>query len=90
MEDIEEYGLEHVTENLKGKPEDAGGPTKDYKRANDVRNYEWMQKQEWQDQLQLMLDKGVRVEQQALASQSLEFVANEYLPKKIENEEFLD
>lgn len=90
MEDIEEYGLEHVTENLKGKPEENGGPTKDYKRANDVRDYEWMQTEEWQRQLQKMLDMGVRVEQQALAANSLEFVANEYLPKKIENEEFLD
>ena len=90
MEDIEEYGLEHVTEDLKGKPDDAGGPTKDFKRIHDVMEYEWMQKPEWQKQLQKMLDKGVRVEQQALASQSLEFVANKYLPNKIENEEFLD
>ncbi|EHK00897.1 hypothetical protein HRED_10669 [Candidatus Haloredivivus sp. G17] len=37
-----------------------------------------------------MLDKGVRVEQQALAANSLEFVANEYLPEKIENETFLN
>ncbi len=90
MEDIDEYDLEHVTENLKGKPEDSGGPTKDYKRARDVMDYEWMQKKEWQDQLQKMIDMGVRVEQQALASQSLEFVANTYLPEKIENEEFLN
>jgi DNA topoisomerase-6 subunit A len=90
MEDIEEYGLEHVTEDLKGKPEDSGGPTKDYKRIQDVMDYDWMQKEEWQKQFQKMLDKGVRVEQQALASQSLEFVANEYLPQKIENENFLD
>ncbi|MBY6293936.1 DNA topoisomerase IV subunit A [Nanohaloarchaea archaeon H01] len=90
MEDIEEYGLEHVTEDLKGKPEDSGGPTKDYKRIHDVMEYDWMQKDEWQKQFQKMLDKGVRVEQQALASQSLEFVANQYLPEKIENENFLD
>jgi DNA topoisomerase-6 subunit A len=90
MEDIEEYDLHHVTENLKGKPKDAGGPTKDYKRARDVMEYEWMQREDWQDMLETMLDMGVRVEQQALASQSLEFVANEYLPKKIENEEFMD
>ena len=83
MEDIEEYGLEHVTEDLKGKPEDNGGPTKDFKRIHDVRDYEWMQTEEWQKQFQKMLDKGVRVEQQALASQSLEFVANTYLPEKI-------
>ena len=90
MEDIEEYGLEHVTEDLKGKSADNGGPTKDFKRINDVMDYEWMQTDEWQKQFQKMLDKGVRVEQQALASQSLEFVANTYLPEKIENEEFLD
>ena len=90
MEDIEEYGLEHVTEDLKGKPKGSGGPTKDYKRIRDVKDYDWMQKEEWQKQFQKMLDKGVRVEQQALASQSLEFVANTYLPEKIENEEFLD
>ena len=90
MEDIEEYGLEHVTEDLKGKPKGSGGPTKDYKRIHDVMDYDWMQKDEWQKQLQTMLDKGVRVEQQALASQSLEFVAKEYLPEKIENKNFLD
>ncbi|MEF8880649.1 MAG: DNA topoisomerase VI, partial [Candidatus Nanohaloarchaea archaeon] len=90
MEDIDEYGLEHVTEDLKGKPEGNGGPTKDYKRIHDVMDYEWMQKDEWQNQFQKMLDKGVRVEQQALAANSLEFVANTYLPEKIENEEFLN
>ncbi|MBC5793452.1 MAG: DNA topoisomerase IV subunit A [Nanohaloarchaea archaeon] len=90
MEDIEEYGLEHVTEDLKGKPEDGGGPTKDYKRIHDVMDYEWMQTEQWQKQFQKMLDKGVRVEQQALAANSLEFVANDYLPQKIENENFLD
>ena len=90
MEDIDEYGLEHVTEDLKGKASDNGGPTKDYKRINDVMEYEWMQNKQWQDQFQKMLDKGVRVEQQALAANSLEFVANTYLPEKIENEEFLD
>lgn len=90
MEDIEEYGLEHVTEDLKGKPEGSGGPTKDYKRIHDVMDYKWMQKKEWQKQFEKMLDKGVRIEQQALAANSLEFVAEEYLPQKIENKEFLD
>jgi|AntDeeMinimDraft_6_1070357.scaffolds.fasta_scaffold00009_16 DNA topoisomerase-6 subunit A len=90
MEDIDEYGLEHVTEGLKGKSSDNGGPTKDYKRITDVMDYEWMQNDQWQNQFQKMLDKGVRVEQQALAANSLEFVANEYLPQKIENKNFLD
>lgn len=90
MSDIEEYGLENVTEQLKGKdPDTSGGPTKDYKRAKDMMGYEWFQHKDWQDQLQTMIDKGVRIEQQALASQSLEFVANEYLPQKIERGDFL-
>ncbi|WEL23874.1 DNA topoisomerase IV subunit A [Candidatus Nanohalovita haloferacivicina] len=90
MEDIEEYDLHHVTEDLKGKSKDNGGPTKDYKRIHDVMDYEWMQNDDWQKQFQKMLDMGVRVEQQALASQSLEFVANTYLPEKIEQDKFLD
>ncbi|MFB6158809.1 MAG: DNA topoisomerase IV subunit A [Candidatus Nanohalobium sp.] len=90
MEDIEEYDLHHVTEDLKGKPEDNGGPSKDYKRIHEVMEYDWMQNEQWQKQFEKMLDKGVRVEQQALAANSLEFVANTYLPEKIENEEFLD
>ena len=90
MEDIDEYGLEHVTEDLKGKAKGNGGPTKDYKRIHDVMEYEWMQNDQWQSQFQKMLDKGVRVEQQALAANSLEFVANEYLPQKIADKNFLD
>ncbi len=90
MEDIEDYDLHHVTEGLKGKAKDNGGPTKDYKRIHDVMDYEWMQNEAWQNQLNKMLDMGVRVEQQALAANSLEFVANTYLPEKIKNEEFLD
>lgn len=90
MADIEEYGLENVTEKLKGKaPDEKGGPTGDYKRAKDMMDYEWFQHTDWQDQLQTMIDKGVRIEQQALAAQSLEFVANDYLPGKIESGDFL-
>ncbi|MDY6774240.1 MAG: DNA topoisomerase VI, partial [Candidatus Nanohaloarchaea archaeon] len=90
MEDIDEYGLDNVTEQLKGKgPETSGGPTKDFKRALDMKDYDWFAHDRWQKQLQLMVDKGVRIEQQALASQSLEFVANDYLPEKIEKGDFL-
>ena len=35
------------------------------------------------DFCRMMADKGVRIEQQALASKSLEFVAEKYLPEKI-------
>jgi len=36
-----------------------------------------------------MQEKGVRIEQQALASKSLEFVAEKYLPEKIKANDLL-
>lgn len=90
MEDIERYGLEKVTEKLKGKhPDTSGGPTGDYKRATDMMEYDWFQNKRWQKELQTMIDKGVRVEQQALATNNLQFVAETYLPEKIEQGNFL-
>ncbi|BAD84987.1 type II DNA topoisomerase VI, subunit A [Thermococcus kodakarensis KOD1] len=90
MDDIKKYGLENVTEKLKGiPPNKKGGPTGDYKRILEEMNYPWFQNKEWQRQLQLALKWGVRIEQQALANKSLEFVAKEYLPEKINNGDLL-
>lgn len=75
MDDIDTYDLQKVTENLKDI---------DKKRISELLRYPWFQKKEWVKQLNLMSEKGVRIEQQALASKSLEFVAEEYLPQKIE------
>lgn len=74
MTDIDEYGLDKVTEKLKDV---------DKKRINELLQYPWFQKKAWRKELELMIEKGVRIEQQALASKSLEFVAEEYLPQKI-------
>ncbi len=90
MEDIDNYDLHNVTEKLKGKkPDESGGPSKDFKRAMDLMEYPWFGEDHWQKQLQKMLNMEVRIEQQALASKKLEFVAEEYLPKKIESKDFL-
>ncbi len=75
MTDIDDYGLENVTEKLKDV---------DKKRINELLQYPWFQAKEWRHELRLMAEKGVRIEQQALASKSLEFVAEKYLPEKIE------
>lgn len=80
MTDIDTYGLEKVTEKLKEV---------DKKRINELLQYPWFQKKEWREQLALMSSKGVRIEQQALASKSLEFVAEEYLPTKISKKQLL-
>ncbi|WP_297419010.1 DNA topoisomerase IV subunit A [Thermococcus sp.] len=90
MDDIERYGLKNVTEKLKGiPPNKKGGPTGDYKRIIEEMNYPWFQNKEWQRQLKMALKMGVRIEQQALANKSLEFVAKRYLPEKINSGELL-
>ncbi|ASJ11217.1 DNA topoisomerase VI [Thermococcus sp. P6] len=90
MDDIKRYGLENVTEKLKGiPPNKKGGPTGDYKRILEEMEYPWFQRKEWQRQLKMAIKMGVRIEQQALANKSLEFVAREYLPEKINNGELL-
>ena len=80
MTDIEKYDLQKVTERLKDL---------DKKRIKEEMQYPWFQNKEWQKELKLMLKGGMRIEQQALANKSLEFVAEEYLPKKIKAGEFL-
>jgi len=76
MTDIDTYDLHSVTEKLKDV---------DKKRIAELLEYPWFQRRGWKKELKLMKKKGVRIEQQALASKSLEFVAEEYLPRKIEN-----
>lgn len=84
MEDVNNYDLHKVTEKLKGKPKsDPGGPTADFKRIRDMMDYPWFQNEQWQAELEKMLEMKVRIEQQALASKALQFVADEYLPEKI-------
>jgi DNA topoisomerase-6 subunit A len=80
MTDISKYGLEKVTEKLKDL---------DIKRLKEELEYPWFQDRHWQNELKKMLKGGVRIEQQALANKSLEFVAKRYLPEKLKSEEFL-
>jgi len=74
--DIDEWGLEKATHPL-GK--------EDVKRAHDaLKNDPFFQSHKaWRDALQKMLKMEVRAEQQALSLHGLNFVIEEYLPKKL-------
>lgn len=80
MDDVEEYDLKNVT--MKLKPIDE-------KRVRQLMDYPWFKNVEWQRQFAKMLTWKIKIEQDALASRSLEFVAEVYLPEKIENNRFL-
>jgi DNA topoisomerase-6 subunit A len=61
----------------------------DIKRAKDALKNDPFVKhfKPWQDAMNQMLDMGVRVEQQAFAKHSLEFVVTDYLPSKLKHPE---
>jgi DNA topoisomerase-6 subunit A len=65
-------------------------PTHPLKEIDKKRAYDAMKNdpfikhhKEWQDAMNKLLAMGVRVEQQALAKHGLEYVAREYLPRKL-------
>lgn len=77
MDDVEEYGLERVTIKLTARDE---------KRIRELMEYPWFKNNKnWQKQFSKMLDKRIKIEQDALAAKSLEFVAERYLPEKLSN-----
>jgi DNA topoisomerase-6 subunit A len=59
----------------------------DIKRAKDaLKNDPFVKHHKpWQAAMNQMLNMGVRVEQQAFAKHGLDFVVNEYLPRKLKN-----
>ena len=80
--DIKEYQLEDATHPLEEQ---------DIKRAKDaLKNDPFIKHhKEWQAALELMLQLGVRVEQQAFAKHGLNFVLEKYLPEKLKRGKFL-
>ncbi len=77
-QDILDFELEDATHPLKEV---------DIKRAKDALKNDPFFKahKEWQKAIEQMLKMGVRAEQQALAKWGLNFVIDEYLPRKLKN-----
>ena len=81
-QDIHTYKLEDATHPLEEQ---------DVKRARDALKNDPFVKhhKEWQQALELMIQMGVRVEQQAFAKHGLNFVLEKYLPDKLKKGQFL-
>jgi DNA topoisomerase-6 subunit A len=62
----------------------------DLKRIQEISGYDWFKKKEWQTELKALKEFGYKVESDALVAKNIEFTSKEYLPKKIENKDFLD
>ena len=82
ISDIYEYDLKKAT--IKAKDVDI-------KRAKEMLQYDWFKKNpKWQKELNLMIEKGIKAEIEALSHRGLKFMSEEYLPDKLKKGNFLD
>ncbi len=82
ISDIYEYDLKKAT--IKAKDVDI-------KRAKELLQYDWFKKNpRWQKELNLMIEKGIKAEIEALSHRGLKFMSEEYLPDKLRKKDFLD
>ena len=63
---------------------------KDTSRARELLNYAWFQKKPWQQEIKRMLSIGLKYELDALANKDFQYLTNTYLPRKLEEEDWLD
>src|SRR3989344_2811392 len=61
----------------------------DVKRLNEMKGYEWFKNKPWQEEFQLMKDKAIKLELEALSKKGIRFVTEEYLPNKMKQKDFL-
>jgi len=62
----------------------------DVRRAKEIREYPWFAKLPWQREIKHMLDRGVKLELEALSSKDFSFITETYLPAKLEADDALD
>ena len=62
----------------------------DKKRAKQMLDYPWFKKKDWQKEINHMLQKGVKLELEALSAKGISFVTETYLPDKINNKLWFD
>ena len=63
----------------------------DIKRAKQIREYPWFAKKKaWQSEIDKMLKNGFKLEVEALISKDISYVTEEYVPARLEEENFLD
>ena len=63
----------------------------DIKRAKQIAQYPWFaHKKPWQKEIELMLKNGFKLEVESLISKDISYVTEQYVPQRLEEEDFLD
>ena len=81
VSDIFDYDLKKAT--IKAKDVDI-------KRAKELLEYDWFKKPKWQKEINLLIEKGIKAEIEALSHRGLKFMSETYLPEKLKKGDFLD
>ncbi len=79
------YLTEQERKNYIIKAKDA-----DIKRAIELKNYIWFQTEKWRTEIDIFLEKKAKLEIEALTSKGLRFLADKYLPEKIQTEDWIE
>lgn len=61
----------------------------DNARAKQMLAYPWFRAKQWQQEIQEMVKSGVKFELEALSRRGISFITEEYLPKKLEDRDWL-
>jgi DNA topoisomerase VI subunit A len=61
----------------------------DITRANQMKGYAWFADKKWQREIDAMLKNGFKMEIDGLLTKSVSFITEEYVPKKIRDNDFL-
>lgn len=63
----------------------------DIKRAKQIASYPWFKdKKPWQKEIQMMLKNGFKLEVEALISKDISYVTEQYVPDRLEDQDYLD
>ncbi len=61
----------------------------DIQRAQQMKKYPWFADAKWQREIDALLKNGFKMEVDSLLSKSIEFMTEEYLPKKLRDRDYL-
>lgn len=63
----------------------------DIRRAKQIKTYPWFaNKKPWQNEIDQMLKNGFKLEVEALISKDISYVTEQYVPERLEEQDFLD
>ncbi len=63
---------------------------RDIKRAKELMKYTWFQTPKWRREIKIFLQKKAKLEIEALASKGLRFLADKYIPEKIQTGDWME